>query len=116
MTVYASVIAVTKDLGDVEGDRIGGINTFARRFGARNVARAASAVLGLNYATAIVTALLASPGTFRCWVMVPGHALAAALLTRSSVQLDTNSSRSLQLYYQQIWNLFYFEYALYPFI
>ena len=37
MTVYASVIAVTKDLGDIEGDRAGGIDTFASRFGTAKV-------------------------------------------------------------------------------
>ena len=31
MTVYAAVIAVTKDLVDIEGDRKGGIETFAMR-------------------------------------------------------------------------------------
>merc|ERR1712070_532315 len=65
MTVYAAVIAVTKDLGDIEGDRKGGIDTFASRFGTSAVASGATFVLVCNYAAAIVTALLAAPGTFR---------------------------------------------------
>merc|ERR1712070_59315 len=65
MTVYAAVIAVTKDLSDVEGDRKGGIDTFASRFGTSAVASGATFVLVCNYAAAIVTALLAAPGTFR---------------------------------------------------
>ena len=172
MTVYAAVIAVTKDLPDVEGDRKGGIDTLASRFGAGKVSAGASAVLGLNYVAAMATALLAPAGAFRRSLMVGGHALAAAWLLRSQRKLDassktsivecaalpprlspatplsrhaalpprisisrhhrllwrgstSSSSSSFSLssplplfgrYYQQIWNLFYYEYVLYCFI
>ena len=119
MTVYAAVIAVTKDLGDVEGDRKGGIDTFASRFGTGKVARGASLVLLLNYAAAIATALLAAPGTFNRAFMAGGHAVAAAWLFRATRQLgggDAPSAQSVKAYYKQIWNCFYFEYLMYPFI
>ena len=112
MTVYASVIAVTKDLGDIEGDRKGGIDTFASRFGTAAVARAASAVLALNYAAAIATALLAPAGTFRRGLMVGGHALAGSWLLWSTKKLQPESTSSIKAYYKQIWNLFYFEYLV----
>lgn len=38
VTLFAVVIAITKDLPDVEGDIQGGIETFATRLGVRNVA------------------------------------------------------------------------------
>jgi len=116
MTVYAAVIAVTKDLIDVEGDRKGGIDTFALRVGPGKVARAASAVLLLNYAGAIATALLAPAGVFRRWLMVGGHALAAAWMARATMKLKPEETSSLKDYYKQIWNCFYFEYMMYPFI
>jgi homogentisate solanesyltransferase len=116
MTVYASVIAVTKDLGDVEGDRAGGIDTFARRFGTGRVARSASSVLLLNYLAAIATAAAAPSGTFRRGVMIAGHALAAGWLLYQSRALRPEDPVSVSAFYKQIWNLFYFEYALYPFI
>ncbi len=37
VTVFAVVIAITKDLPDVDGDRANGIETFATRMGVRNV-------------------------------------------------------------------------------
>ena len=37
MTVFATVIAITKDLADVEGDRKYGIQTFSTRLGTRRV-------------------------------------------------------------------------------
>ena len=116
MTCYAAVIAVTKDLPDIEGDRKGGIQTFAMRHGAKKVAKGAAAVLALNYVHAIGTALLAPAGVFRRPLMVVGHALAGAWLWRSHKQLDASSEASIKTFYAQIWNLFYFEYMLYPFI
>jgi len=116
MTVYACVIAVTKDLPDIEGDKAGGIQTFALTYGAKKVAGGAALVLGLNYVGAVATALLAAPGTFRRPLMAGGHALAAAWLWRSHRKLDADSPPSIQEFYKQIWNLFYFEYMLYPFI
>jgi len=116
MTVYAAVIAVTKDLPDVEGDRRGGIETFASRIGAKRVAAGASVVLALNYAGAILTALTSAPGAFRTAFMASGHALAACWLGLSWRKLNTESMASIKDFYGQIWNLFYFEYLMYPFI
>ena len=76
----------------------------------------ATAVLLLNYAGAILTGLFAASGTFRRWAMVGGHALAAAWLAATALKLDPESAPSIKLYYKQIWNLFYFEYVLYPFV
>jgi homogentisate solanesyltransferase len=119
MTVFAAVIAVTKDLPDVEGDKTAGIQTFAMRFGTGKVARGASLVLLLNYAHAIATALLSAPGAFHKVFMAGGHALAAVWLVRSTKELgneESPSMKSIKAYYKQIWNLFYFEYLMYPFI
>lgn len=38
VTLFAVVIAITKDLADVEGDRKYGIQTFSTRLGTRRVA------------------------------------------------------------------------------
>ena len=116
MTVFAAVIAVTKDLCDIEGDRKGGIETFALRLGPGKVAYAASAVLLLNYMGAIATALFSGPGVFRRYQMILGHGMAAAWLVFSTSRLNPSEDSSLRTYYKQIWNLFYAEYAMYPFI
>ena len=116
MTVYAAVIAVTKDLCDIKGDREGGIDTFASRLGPAKVAYGASAVLLLNYVGAVATALLAAPGAFHRTFMAAGHLLAAGWLGWSTAKLQPERVESLKSYYKQIWNLFYLEYAMYPFI
>jgi len=120
MTVYAAVIAVTKDLPDIEGDRKGGIETFAMRMGAKKVAAGAAAVLALNYVQAVGTALFL-PG-FRRPVMAVGHVLAGLWLWRShrnvddALEVNAEDTGAIKEFYKQIWNLFYFEYLLYPFI
>ena len=111
-----AVIAVTKDLVDIEGDRKGGIDTFASRIGPAKVALGAGVVLLLNYAGAIATALLAAPGTFRRVFMASGHALASGWLLAALTSLQPERVESLKKYYKRIWDLFYLEYAMYPFI
>mmetsp|Transcript_16455 Transcript_16455/g.23891 ORF Transcript_16455/g.23891 Transcript_16455/m.23891 type:complete len:385 (+) Transcript_16455:60-1214(+) len=116
MTLFATVIAVTKDLPDVEGDKAYKIETFATKVGVPNIAKGASALLFLNYLQAILTGILSSPGTFRRIPMIGGHlALAGTLLYRFS-QLNAESMRSIKLYYKHIWDLFYLEYVLYTLI
>ena len=74
MTIFAAVIAVTKDLPDVEGDVEAGITTFASERGVAKVAKYGAVALGLNYVGAIVTALASQAGTFNKANMVVGHA------------------------------------------
>ena len=113
MTVFASVIAVTKDLPDVDGDRAYGISTFATNAGVARIANGASAVLFLNYVHAILTGVLSGPGTFRALPMVGGHAALAAMLASHYRVLEPEKLKSIKEYYKHIWDLFYLEYALY---
>ena len=104
----------TQGLVDIEGDRAGGIETFAMRLGPGKVAKGAGVVLLLNYIHAVATALLV-PG-FRRVFMAGGHALAAVWLLMSLRKLKPEQTSSLKAYYKRIWDLFYLEYAMYPFI
>ncbi|KVH90643.1 UbiA prenyltransferase family [Cynara cardunculus var. scolymus] len=49
VTLFALVIAITKDLPDVEGDRKFQISTFATKLGVRNIALLGSGLLLINY-------------------------------------------------------------------
>ena len=48
VTVFATAIAITKDLPDVEGDRQHNIDTFATRLGTTAVARVGEPVLWMS--------------------------------------------------------------------
>lgn len=100
MTIFATVIAVTKDLPDIEGDKAYNIDTLATKLGVAKIAKGASACLLLNYAGAIATGLLTKPGTFNIIPMVGGHlALGLALLSRFR-ELDSESVPSIKKYYK----------------
>ena len=81
------MIAITKDLPDVEGDMKFGIETFATRMGVRNIAFLGSGLLIANYAGAIALALR-MPQIFNASIMIPFHALFAVLLTYKTLKLD----------------------------
>jgi len=117
VTLFAVVIAVTKDLPDVEGDRQNGIETFATRLGVRNTTLAAVGILLANYGAAMVLALVPSMG-FRPQVMFTGHALLAAFLIFRARQLELAgyTRNAILAFYQQIWTLFYLEYSMFPFV
>ncbi|KAJ8612567.1 hypothetical protein CTAYLR_007204 [Chrysophaeum taylorii] len=120
MTVFAAVIAVTKDLPDVEGDAKFKVQTFATRLGPNLVVKAATAVLLLNYASAVAQAALFSSSFRRPALMLGAHlALAAALLNNFRLYAKlkaTDLTSALKRFYKKIWDLFYLEYALYVFI
>ena len=117
MTVYAAVIAVTKDLPDVAGDIKGGIDTSRVAPRRPQGANGASAALALNYAAAVATACLAPAGAFRRWLMAGGHVLAAGGSSRrgrNSTPTPARARRSassgrpgraIKEYYKQIWNV-----------
>ncbi|KAI8019036.1 hypothetical protein LOK49_LG04G00497 [Camellia lanceoleosa] len=57
VTLFALVIAITKDLPDVEGNRKFQISTLATKLGVRNIAFLGSGLLLLNYIGAILAAV-----------------------------------------------------------
>lgn len=116
MTIFASVIAITKDLPDIEGDKKYNIETFATKVGVGRIAKIATGCLLLNYVHALVTPALSSAGAFNMIPMMGGHLALASMLIFRYRQLDPDSSASIKLYYKHIWDLFYLEYALYTLI
>ncbi|KAM0990247.1 hypothetical protein FF1_008772 [Malus domestica] len=117
VTLFALVIAITKDLPDVEGDRKFEISTFATKLGVRNIAFLGSGLLLLNYVGSIFAASL-MPEAFRRSLMIPMHAiLALSLVFQTWVLEKANYTKeAIANYYRFIWNLFYAEYILFPFI
>uniref|UniRef100_A0A9I9EAD3 Homogentisate phytyltransferase 2, chloroplastic n=1 Tax=Cucumis melo TaxID=3656 RepID=A0A9I9EAD3_CUCME len=57
VTLFGLVIALTKDLSDIEGDRKYKITTFATKLGVRRLAFLGSGILLLNYVAAILAAI-----------------------------------------------------------
>lgn len=104
-----------QDLSDIEGDKKYQISTFASKFGVDRTAFAASSLLSLVYVSAALLPLLC-PGKFKLTPMTLGHILAVTYLWKSYKNLISSDANSIRQFYKGIWNLFYFEYILYPFI
>mmetsp|Transcript_9916 Transcript_9916/g.32152 ORF Transcript_9916/g.32152 Transcript_9916/m.32152 type:complete len:381 (-) Transcript_9916:92-1234(-) len=117
VTVFAVVIAITKDLPDMAGDRKFNIETFATRLGERNLSYVGSGLLLCNYIGASVAAFTL-PGAFNVVLMGYGHLVLGACLVYQTylLQKAKYSQGAIRGYYQFIWYLFYTEYALLPFI
>lgn len=115
MTIFASVIAITKDLPDVEGDKEYNIETFATKVGVDKIAKGATFCLLMNYLGAIYTGVM-KKASFNTVPMVGGHLALASMLIYRFRQLDAFSIKSIKKYYKHIWDLFYLEYALYTLI
>ena len=117
MTIFATVIAITKDLPDIEGDRKFDVQTFASKFGVRKVAELSSLLLGFAYVVAIALPLTRAGSTmFKVFPMVAGHSAFLAYFIWSYRRFEPEDMTSLKKFYKSIWNLFYLEYFLYPFI
>lgn len=117
VTVFATVIAITKDLPDIEGDTKYRIETFATRLGSKRVARLGSFLLVANYVAAIVLAFR-MPHAFRVPLMAGAHAALAIAVIQQTRQLESHNHTlpAIRTYYQFIWNIFYTEYCLLPFL
>jgi homogentisate solanesyltransferase len=116
MTIFASTIAVTKDLPDTEGDKAYQIETFATKVGVDKIAKGATLCLVGNYVHAILTGAFSTVGAFKPIPMIGGHFVLATMLVNRFKELDSTSIRSVKTYYKHIWDLFYLEYVLYTLI
>lgn len=117
VTTFATVIAITKDLPDVEGDLKYKIQTFSTRLGVKTVSYIGSGLLLANYVFAIAISVN-NPTWFVQPLMIGGHALFATFLIIKTRSLERAkfSRDAIQQYYRDIWALFYSEYLLFPWI
>ncbi|KAL5141830.1 Homogentisate solanesyltransferase, chloroplastic [Glycine soja] len=117
VTFFALVIAITKDLPDVEGDRKYQISTFATKLGVRNIAFLGSGILLVNYIVSVLAAIY-MPQAFRRWLLIPAHTIfAISLIYQARILEQANYTKdAISGFYRFIWNLFYAEYAIFPFI
>lgn len=116
MTVFATVIAVTKDLPDVEGDIKYNITTFASKYGAKAVSQFATVLLSSTYSLAMALPFIAPAAGFKKLPMFIGHGSFLIFFLYSFSKLDHTKMDSINDFYKAIWKLFYLEYCIYPFI
>jgi homogentisate phytyltransferase/homogentisate geranylgeranyltransferase len=107
---FVVVIALMKDVPDIDGDRQHQISTLVLRLGAPRTLRVCHAVLTVCYAAMLVAAAAGLPGVHR-GVLGASHALALGALWARAARLDTAEQGAVYRHYMFIWGLFYFEFV-----
>uniref|UniRef100_A0A803LLX1 Uncharacterized protein n=1 Tax=Chenopodium quinoa TaxID=63459 RepID=A0A803LLX1_CHEQI len=96
VTLFALVIAITKDLPDVEGDRKFQISTLATKLGVKNISLLGSGLLLVNYIGSIVAAVFL-PEAFRRSLMIPTHTILAICLVFQIASVAGDEQKQFQL-------------------
>jgi homogentisate phytyltransferase/homogentisate geranylgeranyltransferase len=116
MTVYGIVIALFKDLPDMEGDMKQNVRTLSVRLGPSFVFNLCLALLSIAYGTAVFMSVVHAPTTISR-VVGAVHSVVIVTLLAASRRVDVSSSDSLyDFYIRFIWKAFYLEYFLLPFV
>ncbi|KAK4782693.1 hypothetical protein SAY86_007067 [Trapa natans] len=115
MSFFSVVIALFKDIPDMDGDKVFGIRTFTVRLGQKRVFWTCISLLQMAYAIAIALGLI-SPCLWSKVVTVMGHAVLASILWARAKSIDLNSKVAITSFYMFVWKLFYAEYLLIPLV
>lgn len=111
--VFTFAIAIFKDIPDMEGDRQYNISTFTLRLGARRIFNLARWVITACYGgMAIAASTILTPGKLPLLLLSQFIPLGVFWLISQRVNLKQR--RSITLFYQFIWILFFAQYLIYP--
>uniref|UniRef100_A0A0E0E4P0 Uncharacterized protein n=1 Tax=Oryza meridionalis TaxID=40149 RepID=A0A0E0E4P0_9ORYZ len=102
MTFFSVVIALFKDIPDIEGDRIFGIKSFSVRLGQKKVFWICVGLLEMAYCVAILMGAT-SACLWSKYATVVGHAILAAILWNRSRSIDLTSKTTITSFYMFIW-------------
>ncbi|XP_020536614.1 probable homogentisate phytyltransferase 1, chloroplastic [Jatropha curcas] len=115
MCFFSAVIALFKDIPDVDGDRDFGIRSFSVSLGQERVFWLCVNMLLLAYGAAVAVGASCSLGPSKLITML-GHCTLALVLWMQAQSVDLSSNNSITCFYMFIWKLFYAEYFLIPFV
>ncbi|XP_016201366.1 homogentisate phytyltransferase 1, chloroplastic isoform X4 [Arachis ipaensis] len=115
MSFFSVVIALFKDIPDIEGDRIFGIQSFSVRLGQQRVFWICVSLLEVAYGVALMVGA-ASPCLWSKIITGTGHAAMALILWFRAKSVDFKNKASITSFYMFIWKLFYAEYLLIPLV
>ncbi|XP_044440254.1 homogentisate geranylgeranyltransferase-like isoform X2 [Triticum aestivum] len=115
MCCFSAVIALFKDIPDVDGDRDFGIQSLSVRLGPQRVYQLCISILLTAYGAATVVGA-SSTNLIQKIITVFGHGLLALTLWQRSRHFEVENQARVTSFYMFIWKLFYAEYFLIPFV
>lgn len=115
MSFFSVVIALFKDIPDIDGDKIYGIHSFSVRLGQGRVFWICISLLQIAYGVALAVGVSACCSWSKL-ITVSGHAILATVLWNRAKTVDLKSKAAITSFYMFIWKLFYAEYLLIPLV
>ncbi|WOG89441.1 hypothetical protein DCAR_0208679 [Daucus carota subsp. sativus] len=115
ISLFTTVIALFKDIPDVDGDRDFGIQSLSVSLGQKRVFWLCIGILLIAYASALVIGA-SSSFLLSKLVTVIGHCTLASVLWLRANSVNLKDNASVTSFYMSIWKLFYAEYLLIPFV
>ncbi len=112
--IFTFVIAIFKDMPDIEGDRQFNIATLSINWGKTSVFNLSLRVLLGLYIFIILISFTALISGLNNSLMIGSHATLGIVLWRRSINIDLNNYQEITDFYQFIWKLFYLEYIIFP--
>nr|QDF82055.1 prenyltransferase PT4 [Clematis terniflora] len=114
MTIIATVIAIIKDLPDVEGDEAFGLRSPSSVYGREAVFWTCVYTLMATYAAAAAFGATTSYLSTKI-ITVLGHGLLSAILWTKAKSVNIKENKETLDFYLFIWKLLYAEYFVIPF-
>jgi homogentisate phytyltransferase/homogentisate geranylgeranyltransferase len=108
---FGLVIAIYKDIPDLMGDELHGIQTFTVKLGPRGAFNLGRFILTIGYLGIILVALTQLPQPDGILLLVAQMA-ALALFWLISSRIDPQQKRSIAHFYMFLWALFYAQYII----
>ncbi|PWA97791.1 UbiA prenyltransferase family [Artemisia annua] len=115
MSIHSTVLVIFKDIPDVDGDKIDGIDSFPCKFGPKPVFWTCIWLLECVYGVAILTGL-SSTNIWVLLIMVFAHSILGFILWRKANLVDLKNNEAIESFYLFIWKLYCVEYLLVPFL
>ncbi|PIA40843.1 hypothetical protein AQUCO_02400119v1 [Aquilegia coerulea] len=115
MSFFSVVIALFKDIPDIDGDKIFGIQSFTVRLGQKKVFWTCIYLLEMAYGVALLVGA-ASSCLWSKLITVIGHIILGSILWYRAKSTDLKSKDDITSCYMFIWKLFYAEYLLIPLV
>lgn len=109
--INSSVIAIFKDIPDIEGDAKYDVKTFSVRLGQQKIFNISIFIIMANYVFAIVAGLLIA-GVWNQLLVVAIHLIVLLVFYQQSRKVDVTDKLSNWRFYKKIWKFFYLEYFI----
>jgi homogentisate phytyltransferase / homogentisate geranylgeranyltransferase len=112
--IFTYVIAIFKDMPDIEGDRKFNVATLSINWGQLTVFNLSRQILISLYIGMALISITSLSNGLNNLILAISHIIIGIILWWKSISVDLSDRIAITDFYQFIWKLFYLEYILFP--